>query len=254
MDKRIILDKSVLLSSSVQASIEDLDSDIEHRFYEMSAKLMDKIEENREIGWLTNEVENDSLKLLGKVVRERIEEMDDLPDPEDMDLLYEVITMCNMKLNERISICNRVSIREEDWMRYLEDVRDLYLNLKSEFESEYPGPPREQVVNRSDLYLTERTIKELERNKRDKAFTVLRRKLVKDPPEFEDKKILSQTIHLNEARFEDEEVFFASCDQHFVGVKRAEESKNKDMIPDEIRDEFGIKCVWPDQMAQEHFD
>lgn len=112
MDKRIILDKSVLLSSSVQASIDDLDSDIEHRFYEMSAKLMDKIEENREIGWLTNEVENDSLKLLGKVVRERIEEMDDLPDPEDMDLLYEVITMCNMKLNERISICNRVSIRE----------------------------------------------------------------------------------------------------------------------------------------------
>lgn len=254
MEERVIIDKNVILASSVYASTEVLETTVKHKYYEMSARFMNIIDENRELGYLTNEVENESIELLDKAMRDTVNEEEDLPDLEEMDEFYLVSSICNNRMSERIDICNRISLKRENYKPYVEEVRNMYIDLIEDFQEEFgqrPGEKAHKVAQKSDIYLENGTFDAIRDGYADEAFDTLRRKLIKSPPESEDKKLLGQTAMLNENRFEQNEVFLASCDQHFVEVQRAEESDNSDFIPEKIEDEFGVKCMWPDSLSEE---
>ncbi|MBU2577536.1 hypothetical protein KKA69_01760, partial [Patescibacteria group bacterium] len=55
-----------------------------------------------------------------------------------------------------------------------------------------------------------------------------------------DRVILSEAVHLRRKRFPDVEFYLASCDKHFSGFR-----KPWDVIPKEIKKQFGISCCLP---------
>lgn len=257
MKIKVLIDKSVLLSSSVFASVKEIKSPIEHEFYQISARLMNNIEENREFGYITYEVENESRELLGKAIRDTIEEDDELPSYGDMDALYVVSAICNEKMEERIMSCNRVSISREDYEKYIEEVRDMYLDLITTFNQtfqESPSDKTQKILESSDFYLDKSTIMAIKESMKDPAFDTLLRKIIKQPAEKEDKKLLSQAIYLSNERFEDSKLLLASCDQHFVKVRRAEDSPHDSLVSSAIENKFGIECMWPDEISQEYLE
>ena len=256
MGERVLIDKNVLLSSSIFATIEDVDSTIQHKFYEMSARLMNRIEENREVGIITNDVENRTKKILGKGTRDTIEDTRELPSPEEMDQLYTIITICNENLDDRIMACNRISLAEEELEELKNEIRNFYLDLRDKFDEVFEKSPSEktqETLNKSDFYLEKETVESIRRNKRDPAFSTLLRKVKKNLIGEEDRLLLASAIKLNRGRYEEKKVYLASCDQHFVKVQNAESSDNRKFVPSAIKSEFGIICKWPDEIAEEIF-
>ncbi len=253
---KIIIDKNVLLSGSIYASIQELDSPIQHEFYEISARLLNNIEDEDRLGYITNKIMKGCRNLLEKAIKDTIKDSDEHPNIEEMDALYKVSAICNQKIEKRIMNCNHIQVNTDDYSEYQGEILTLYVDLRKKFRkiSERERKMGKKRVEASSTYFKSSTFREIVESQVDPAFDTLKRKLEKNKIEFEDIEILSQTIYLNEEKFEDSEIFLSSCDQHFVKVRRAEESEYNDFIPKAIKDNFGIKCMWPDELSKQYLE
>lgn len=255
-DFKVLVDKSVLISSSIRASIEALEKDISHQFYQIAARLMNRIEENRGKGIVTNQIENLSRQTLVRAVRETLEDLTDLEGLEDFEGLSNVISIANNKLDNRIRTCDRISLSDSERKKYHVEVAEVYTELQPEFWDEVHKDIDEEVrrkVQRSAVDIDERTKRSIARGMRDPAYSSLKNKIIKQPVEAEDMEILMSAVFFDKERFPDKKIVLASCDQHFVKVRAAKESDNKDMVPEKIRQKLGIDPLWPDEASKKYF-
>lgn len=234
----VFFETSVLISSSIRGIVEN--KEIKHPFYDQSKGLISLIiKRDTDIqGVITSTVKNQAIYVIDKAVLSLITEKYKLTDINRKDIynnFHEIFDFAERQLGEFIESLDLLRTNESIVESILTDeVNPMYFEIEKE-EIKYPEKPTACSPKFAQIA---REISHIQYKRHQKKLEKMSKKAIYPDPI--DLRILSEAIYLKRYRFEDEEMFLASLDNHFSGM-----SPPYTQIPIEIKKKFEIICEIP---------
>ena len=152
------------------------------------------------------------------------------------------------KLDENVENLYTIEVSDSEYRDYFEEVDKFYSDLKEEFGEKFQS--RKEIVAELNqkASLLDSSIKEISSDFDNSRYEKLYDKIVKNPAEKEDRKLLAKTAYLGDRT--DREVYFASTDLHFVPLRRPESLPGDRFVSDRIEEYLDVKCRWPSNLCE----
>lgn len=248
MKARVLLDSCVLIASSVYMASESIGISLKHKFFDESMNLIGLLRKNiaKRIGIVTPTVEDEAHLVLEKAVKEELTSK----NIDQFKFLSIVLNSCESRLKEILDFLLRELIEPSERDRWFIRINDMYEEL-TRYGRELDVGERASVRTEA---VSKGYKKEAYKIYARQEFQLNRQaiRLVKNPPDYNDKLILSEATYLlnlyKQAEGRDITLFLCSTDFHFSPTKDEPPSR---VVTKTIQDRFGVICDWPDQVARE---
>ena len=250
MKHKVLVETTVLISSSVYSFLEDMKEPLKHEYFERSVKLLSYLAANvgKRIGIVTARIERESYSVIEKAVRMRLEDTDLRVDYPTLSFILDA---CTDRLRRNIEGLVREPIIQKRVDEFFAKVAAMYSTLNQ----------RADLLDKETLQSVARDKAEVASSKRYRGIATeiytkqeydtysQLRKLVNNKASTNDMMFLAEAMYLREVFSQEGDLtmHIASTDTH-LSPFTVEGKVVSSIVTDQIAKDFNVYCDWPERV------